>query len=133
MEFGLPFWAPNETRQIISAVLIAHAGGNQMKILLSLLLVCLLLLPLGAQTNYKTPHISSVTPNTVRAGSGAFALVVNGSNFGRNSVVRWNGADRPTVFAGAKQIKGTIGAADVAQPGVVTVVVFNYLGGTVVA
>ncbi len=71
------------------------------------------------------PSISSLAPGTVAAGSSGFALTVNGSNFGPNSVVRWNGADRATTVVSSTQLQATIGAGDVATAGTASVRVFS--------
>jgi len=71
------------------------------------------------------PAISSLSPNTVSAGSGAFTLTVNGSNFVNTSVVQWNGSVRVTTFVSATQLSAAITAADVQTANVLLVSVFN--------
>jgi hypothetical protein len=60
------------------------------------------------------PIPNSVSPASVTAGAGALTLTVNGQGFARSSVVRWNGAARPTTFVSAWQLRAAIAAADVA-------------------
>ncbi len=72
-----------------------------------------------------TPTLTSLNPSALNAGSGAFTLTVNGTNFVANSVVRWNGADRTTTFVTATQLTARINAADVAAAGTASVTVFN--------
>ena len=71
------------------------------------------------------PSITSISPTSVAAGSGAFTLTVNGSNFISSSVVRWNGSDRATAFLSATQLTAAILASDTASLGTVQVTVFN--------
>jgi hypothetical protein len=71
------------------------------------------------------PAITSLAPNTVSAGSGAFTLSVNGSNFINSSVVQWNGSARATTFVNAGQLTATITAADVQSVNLIPVTVFN--------
>jgi len=71
------------------------------------------------------PAISSLSPPSIAAGSPAFTLIVNGSNFVTASVVRWKGSDRPTTYLSSQQLMGGITAADVASVGTATVTVFN--------
>ncbi len=71
------------------------------------------------------PNVSTIAPAAATAGSGAFTLTVNGSNFTAGSTVRWNGANRSTVFVSASQLQATISAADVAVAGTASVQVFN--------
>ncbi len=52
-------------------------------------------------------------------------LTVNGSDFRQDSSVSWNGSLRVTTFVSSHQLKAAIMAADIAQPGMVLVLVFN--------
>src|SRR5262245_21106829 len=55
---------------------------------------------------------------------------MNGSNFIFNSVVQWNGVDRPTIFVSGTQLTATIPASDIASAGSASVTVFNPPIGT---
>ena len=70
------------------------------------------------------PVVTSLSPASVVAGSGALTLTVNGSGFTSSSIVRWNGSDRATTFVSAAQLRASIAAADVAAPGTAAVTVF---------
>ena len=63
------------------------------------------------------PSAVSVSPSSVTAGTAAFTLTVNGSGFANASVVRWNGATRPTTFVSGAQLQASISASDVAAAG----------------
>lgn len=71
------------------------------------------------------PVLASITPVTKVTMSPNFTLTVNGSNFVSGSVVRWNGADRPTTFVNSGQLTATIASGDLVAAGVIPVVVFN--------
>ena len=71
------------------------------------------------------PTTTSLDPSSQTAGSAGFTLTVNGSDFVSNSVVRWNGADRTTIYGSSTQVTATISAADIASAGTATVTVFN--------
>jgi uncharacterized repeat protein (TIGR01451 family) len=71
------------------------------------------------------PALTSLSPNTVSAGSGAFTLTVNGSNFIAGSVVKWGGSARTTTFVNANQVTAAITAADVLNANIISVTVFN--------
>src|SRR5262249_43297393 len=71
------------------------------------------------------PVVSSLSPSTAFAGGSAFTLIVNGSGFVASSIVRWNGANRPTTFVSANQLQAAIGAGDVAAAAVVQVSVLT--------
>jgi hypothetical protein len=84
------------------------------------------------------PAIAALTPASMTAGSAAFTLTVNGSNFGSQAVVNWNGAARTTTFVSGNQVTAAIPAADIATAGSAAVTVTNpgtpatgmYGGGT---
>jgi hypothetical protein len=62
-----------------------------------------------------------------------FTLTVNGVGFTTDSVVRWNGSNRPTVFVSSTRLTATIYAADVSSIGDFPVTVRDPLpapGGT---
>ena len=71
------------------------------------------------------PAVTSLSPSHTPAGGAAFTLTVNGTGFARASMVRWNGADRPTTYVSATQLRAAIGAADVAAVGAAAVSVFS--------
>lgn len=67
------------------------------------------------------PVLSSLSPASRIVGSGAFTLTVNGSDFLTNSVVRYNGSDRPTTFLNETQLVAKLTSADVASVGSVVI------------
>ena len=79
------------------------------------------------------PTISYFIPSCVPAGeqfvdSGDNQLEVIGTNFVANSVVRWNGTDRPTTvnqYAPSGVLDAQISASDIAAAGTASVLVFN--------
>jgi uncharacterized protein (TIGR03437 family) len=71
------------------------------------------------------PALASLTPSTIVAGSGAFTLTVSGTNFVGASVVRWNGADRPTTLVSGALLTAQIPASDIANAGMAQITVFN--------
>lgn len=72
-----------------------------------------------------TPAITSLDPPSTFATLPAFALMVNGTGFVPNSVVRWNGADRTTTFVSNRKVTAAISAADIAAEGAAVVTVFS--------
>ncbi|MGH9778181.1 MAG: IPT/TIG domain-containing protein, partial [Candidatus Acidiferrales bacterium] len=71
------------------------------------------------------PTITGLNPPGVLTGSGGFMLGVVGSNFVFNSVVRWNGSDRPTTFVNSGLLQAAISAGDVSAMGMANVTVFS--------
>jgi len=69
--------------------------------------------------------ITSMTPQSVGAGSMAFTLTVNGSNFVSGSVVTFNGQNRPTTFVSTQRLTAAIPATDVQSSGTRSVTVVN--------
>ena len=74
-----------------------------------------------------TPALTALSPSTVAAGSPAFTLAVNGTDFVSNTVVSWNGSVRPTTYLTTTQLTAIISATDVASVGTFSVTVS---GGT---
>lgn len=75
--------------------------------------------------NNPVPVATSLSPSSVIAGSGAFTLTVNGSQFVSGAVVQWGGSNRSTTFVSSTQVKASITGADVATAGTVQVKVVN--------
>lgn len=71
------------------------------------------------------PGITDITPDRATEGDPAFTLVVDGQDFIAESVVRWNGADRPTTFVSANRLEAAIAATDIATAGQADVSVFT--------
>jgi hypothetical protein len=71
------------------------------------------------------PSLTSMSPTSVQAGSGAFTLTLNGGNFIAGSVVRVNGSNRTTTFVSASRLTAQITAADVATAANLSITVFN--------
>jgi 6-phosphogluconolactonase (cycloisomerase 2 family) len=82
-------------------------------------------------SNDGMPTIRSLSPSCDPAGEQVLDggdLTVSGTNFMASSVVRWNGADRPTTFdsnSGGTILTAQISASDIAAAGTATVTVFN--------
>jgi len=75
------------------------------------------------------PLIGSLSPPRVVVGSPGFTLLVNGSNFSSDAVVRINGVDHATTFNGAAQLAVPITAAEIAHSGLLTVSVASPSSG----
>jgi len=71
------------------------------------------------------PAITSLDPGTVIAGDPGFTLTVHGTGFVVDSVVRWNGQDRPTTFVSINQLTADIPASDLLTAGTADVTVFS--------
>ncbi|MGC1768596.1 MAG: hypothetical protein WA785_09795 [Candidatus Acidiferrales bacterium] len=71
------------------------------------------------------PVIGSLNPSSIVAGSGAFTLSVNGSNFTSDAVVEWNSASRTTTYVSGTSLQAAITMADVASAGSAQVTVFT--------
>ncbi|MBI5585936.1 MAG: DUF11 domain-containing protein [Deltaproteobacteria bacterium] len=78
---------------------------------------------------FPLPVLTSINPASAEAGGPAFTLTLDGGGFVAGSVVRWNGAERPTTFVSNIQLTGAIAAADIAAVGTANVTVFNPLPG----
>ena len=78
------------------------------------------------------PVLSSVSPNTLNAGSGNTTITVNGSGFAQQSSVLLNGTALTTTFGSSTQLTAVVPAAQLASAGsfAVTVVTPSPGGGT---
>lgn len=76
-----------------------------------------------------TPTLATLEPGLVGAGGAGFVLTARGAGFVSTSVVRWNGADRPTTFVDPGTVTATIAASDVVNPDTVSITVFTPLPG----
>jgi hypothetical protein len=64
-----------------------------------------------------TPAISTISPDSITAGSADFTVFISGTGFIKTSVGLWDGTMRPTTFNSATgQLEVSIMAADVAIP-----------------
>src|SRR5271157_87491 len=75
--------------------------------------------------NNPQPTTSSLDPNNMLAGSSAFSLTVNGSNFVSSSVVNWNGAALSTTFVNNTQLSAIVPSNDLTSAAILPVTVFN--------
>ncbi|MBL8205911.1 MAG: hypothetical protein JNM09_16875 [Blastocatellia bacterium] len=80
---------------------------------------------LDVPINNPVPTLTSISPTAAIAGSSAFTLTVNGTNFNSTSKVRWNGAERATTLVSATQLTAAITAADILAAGSANVTVNN--------
>lgn len=72
-----------------------------------------------------SPILDALPAGAATANGVGFDLRVDGANFLRNTVVRWNGADRPTTYVSPERITAAIGGQDVATPGNATITVYT--------
>jgi len=63
------------------------------------------------------PVITSLSPTVATVSGDAFTLTVYGAGFTAGSLVRWNGAVRPTAYVSFNGLQAEISAADIARTG----------------
>lgn len=72
------------------------------------------------------PTITSISPPSKVAGTGAFTLTVNGTGFvSGTSVVRWNGSNRTTTVVSPTQLTAAILSTDITSAGTAAITVAN--------
>lgn len=76
-------------------------------------------------TPHAGPAATALVPPGRLAGSGAFTLQVHGTGFTKCSVVRWDGADRPTTWVSDTRLDAALPGTDVAAAGTHDVTVFT--------
>ncbi|HEU0014509.1 MAG TPA: IPT/TIG domain-containing protein [Longimicrobium sp.] len=74
---------------------------------------------------HRVPDLLHIDPAGALHGDAGFTLSVHGTGFTQTSVVRWNGADRPTTFVDPGVVTAQIPAGDVAAAGTAQVTVFS--------
>ena len=79
--------------------------------------------------NNPLPSLSSLSPASITAGSGAFTLTVDGAGFVQGSQVRIDGAARTTMFVSATRLTAMLLAADIAGAGMRAITVFSSAPG----
>jgi len=72
---------------------------------------------------FTPPAITELSPTSVPVNSVPFMLTVNGSNFGTDAVVFWNGVAQHTVFITSSQLMVSLTATDLDFTGLVPVYV----------
>ncbi len=75
--------------------------------------------------NNPTPQLPAIAPTQAVAGEPGVTITASGTGFVQESVVRWNGSDRPTTYVSAVELRANLQATDLATPGTGTVAVFN--------
>jgi len=74
-------------------------------------------------TTFTPPSITLLSPDSVPVNSVPFTLTVNGTNFGSDSVVFWNGIPHNAVVVTSKQLLVTLFATDLTNFGLIPVYV----------
>lgn len=69
------------------------------------------------------PVLMTLAPNMTPAGGTTFTLTVNGSGFGTDSMVYWNGTPQVSSYASGGMVTAQITAADIMAAGMVPVYV----------
>src|ERR1700736_4018237 len=75
--------------------------------------------------NGAIPTITTILPNSAAAGSAAFTLTINGTNFVAASRVNFGGTAPTTTFVNSTQLTAAIHAAAIASTGTLAVTVTN--------
>ncbi len=75
--------------------------------------------------------LTSITPTSVIAGTTSnVTLMAIGTGFTSNSIIRWNGANRPTTFVSSTRLTTVITSADMQTAGNVAITVYDASVGT---
>ena len=119
-----------------------------MRFFAAMMLVTLIAFPLACGYSSKStpavagtvPAIAQLTPPNATHGGAAFTLTVNGTNFGAQAVVNWNGVAQAssTTYVSGSQLTLAVPASAITAAGSVSVTVTNpgtpgtgmYGGGT---
>jgi len=63
------------------------------------------------------PIVEAIQPLTLKAGQGGATLIVLGKGFRPEAVVRWDGADRPTIRVSSTELQAVLAWTDLAAAG----------------
>ncbi len=74
------------------------------------------------------PTTSGLSPTTATVGGSDLNLQVNGTYFSKDSVVQWNGVNRPTQFVNSTQLVATIPGSALNTPGTASITVVDPQG-----
>jgi IPT/TIG domain len=74
-------------------------------------------------TTLSPPSITTLTPNSVPVNSVPFTMTINGSNFGADAVVFWQGAAQSTFFVTSNQLMVKVTDIDLMFTGLVRIYV----------
>lgn len=105
------------TRHIVTATMLATLSA--------LTLACGYSAKAAPPTAGTVPTIAALSPSSATAGSPAFVMTVNGTNFGSKAVVNLNGAPQTTTIVSGSQVTVAVPAAAVANSGTIAVTVTN--------
>src|ERR1017187_4158007 len=72
-----------------------------------------------------TPSITSITPDSVAAGSSGVTLTLTGANFAPGATLNFNGAALPSVFVSTSKITAMLPAGDLTTGGTFPITVTN--------
>ncbi|HEY1253595.1 MAG TPA: IPT/TIG domain-containing protein, partial [Terracidiphilus sp.] len=78
--------------------------------------------------NPPAPKINSLSPSTAVAGSAAYTLIINGSNFTPASTVQLNATALAVTYVSATQVTASVPASLIASAGTASVTVSNMTG-----
>src|SRR5271163_2318653 len=101
---------------IVSLLLLAGCGGGTSPSPIN---------QITSSGSNPTPAITTISPNSAVAGSVAFTLVINGTNFVAASMVKFGGSAPATTFVSSTQLTAAIPAASIASTGAPAVTVTN--------
>jgi trimeric autotransporter adhesin len=71
------------------------------------------------------PTIQSISPISVKAGTGATTVFVSGNNFMSGASVLWNGSARTTTYVNSNLLQAQLTATDLATPQIAQIYVSN--------
>ena len=101
-----------------------------LRIFLAVCLAVFFVIPFAASADNPVPTITSISPDSKKAGTGTFTMTVEGFDFVSDSVVRFGPptgpiSDRVTTYVSSTKLKADILASDVESVGFFYVMVFN--------
>jgi hypothetical protein len=81
------------------------------------------------QSSSNMPILRSISPSSVQAGGPGQTIALTGTNFFADSLVQFNGSNRPTSFVSATELTVQLSSSDLGQAGQGALNVVNSEGG----
>jgi hypothetical protein len=85
--------------------------------------------PVNFEVDNPAPTVSSISPSALAAGTTSPVILVVGTGFVPSTVIKVNGDSRTSAFVSSKQINVTLGDADVAAAGTLSITAVNRTPG----
>lgn len=82
----------------------------------------------GYSSQSVAPTLTSLSPDSAKAGGAAFVVTATGTNFTSDAVINWNGAALTTTYVSATTLTASVPATNIDSAGTASITVTNSVG-----